>query len=71
MTLHYAPCTAQENGFRCVIVLPKETNTDLDFKPGKDGEDRLLAARNKWLIAHKEAAIEGAFCGLKGENITL
>ena len=31
----------------------------------------LLAARNKWLIAHKEAAIEGAFCGLKGENITL
>ena len=70
-TLHYAPCTAQGNGFRCVIVLPKETNTDLDFKPGKDGEDRLLAARNKWLIAHKEAAIEGAFCGLKGENITL
>jgi len=70
-TLHYAPCTAQGDGFRCVIVLPKETNTDLDFKPGKDGEDRLLAARNKWLIAHKEAAIEGAFCGLKGENITL
>lgn len=70
-TLHYAPCTAQGNGFRCVIVLPKETNTDLDFKPGKAGEDRLLAARNKWLIAHKEAAIEGAFCGLKGENITL
>ena len=70
-TLHYAPCTAQGNGFRCVIVLPKDTNTDLGFKPGKDGEDRLLAARNKWLIAHKEAAIEGAFCGLKGENITL
>ena len=26
-------------------------------------------AKNKWLIAHEEAAIEGAFNGLKGENV--
>lgn len=32
-------------------------------------EDRLLAAANKWLIAHKDAGIEGAYCGLTGENI--
>lgn len=70
-TLHYAPCTAEGNGFRCVIVLPEGTNTEMDFEPGKTGEDRLAAARNKWLIAHEEAAIEGAFCGLRGENITL
>ena len=67
-TLHYAPCSAQEGGFRCVIVLPKGTNEDLTFEPAKDGENRLLTAVNKWLIAHEEACIEGAFCGLKGEN---
>lgn len=68
-TLHYAPCSAQEGGFRCVIVLPKGTNEDLPFEPAKEGENRLLTAVNKWLIAHEEAGIEGAFCGLKGANI--
>ena len=67
-TLHYAPCSAQEGGFRCVIVLPKGTNEDLPFEPAKEGENRLLTAVNKWLIAHEEAGIEGAFCGLKGAN---
>ena len=67
-TLHYAPCSAQEGGFRCVIVLPKGTNEDLTFEPAKEGENRLLTAVNKWLIAHEEAGIEGAFCGLQGAN---
>lgn len=31
--------------------------------------NRLLTAMNKWLIAHENAQIEGAFCGLKGENV--
>ena len=70
-TLHYAPCSAGEDGFRCVVVLPKDTNLELNFTPGKDGEDKLITARNKWLIAHEDAKIEGAFNGLKGENITL
>ncbi|RHR30794.1 DUF4867 family protein [Clostridium sp. AF19-22AC] len=70
-TLHYAPCTAAKGGFRCVVILPKDTNTDLTFEPGTEGEDRLITAKNKWLIAHEDAGIEGAFCGLKGENITL
>ena len=68
-TLHYAPCTAQEGGFRCVVVLPKGTNEELPFETAKEGENRLLAAMNKWLIAHEDAQIEGAFCGLKGENV--
>ena len=68
-TLHYAPCTAQEGGFRCVVVLPKGTNEELPFETAKERENRLLAAMNKWLIAHKDAQIEGAFCGLKGENV--
>ena len=49
----------------------KGTNTELDFAAGAEGEDRLLAAKNKWLIAHEEAGIVGAFCGLKGENVTV
>ena len=70
-TLHYAPCTAAEGGFRCVVILPAGTNTDLTFSVGESEEERLITAKNKWLIAHEEAGIEGAFCGLKGENITL
>ena len=68
-TLHYAPCSAKEGGFRCVIILPKGTNEELPFRPAAEGENRLLTAVNKWLIAHEEAGIEGAFCGLKGENV--
>ena len=70
-TLHYAPCTAREGGFRCAIILPKGTNDELSFETSKEGENRLLAAVNKWLIAHEEAGIEGAFCGLVGENVTV
>ena len=70
-TLHYAPCMASETGFRAVVVLPAGTNTELDFPAGESGEERLITAKNKWLIAHEEAGIEGAFCGLRGENIEL
>ena len=70
-TLHYAPCHVNEGGFQCVVVLPKGTNTDLTFQTEKTGEDSLMTAKNKWLIAHEDAKIAGAFNGLKGENITI
>lgn len=70
-TLHYAPVSVKDNTFQCVIVLPRETNLELKEVRGNEGEDRLLAARNKWLIAHPDAGIEGAFCGLTGVNISL
>ena len=66
-TLHYAPCGVNNSGFRCAVVLPKGTNYDVK-RQKNTGEDRLLAATNKWLIAHKEAHIDGAFEGLIGEN---
>ena len=73
-TLHYAPCNAPgKNGFRVAVVLPRGTNTEKPSLPIRNGEDKLLWARNKWLIAHpdsKEAKL-GAFIGLTGENITL
>ncbi|MFA9422287.1 MAG: DUF4867 family protein, partial [Sedimentibacter sp.] len=72
-TLHYAPCNANEDGFRCVVVLPKDTNLSLESKIKKSGEDALLFARNKWLIGHKDTNLheQGAFIGLKGKNISI
>ena len=72
-TLHYAPCEAGDEGFRCVVVLPQGTNMELDHRPvDRCGEEKLLAARNKWLIGHEEGGLdEGAWIGLTGENISL
>lgn len=72
-TLHYAPCNVEDTGFKCVVVLPKDTNLPLEKSVEKAGEDALLFARNKWLIGHKDTDLgsQGAFIGLVGENITL
>nr|WP_319490103.1 DUF4867 family protein [uncultured Caproiciproducens sp.] len=72
-TLHFAPCNAAPEGFRDAIVLPRGTNLPLEARPAEEGEDRLLFARNKWLVAHPESGLQadGAFLGLKGRNITL
>ena len=67
-TLHYAPCGIDGSGFKCVVVLPKGTNYEVT-PISDEGEDKLLTATNKWLIAHKDAHIAGAFEGLKGKNI--
>ena len=71
-TLHYAPCHVKNEGFRCVIVLPRDTNLDMEPVEVKDPEDRLLFARNKWIIGHAQGGLpEGAFIGLKGENLSV
>lgn len=70
-TLHYAPCNTVEEGFQVVVVLPKGTNTEPPALQSVLPEDKLMTARNKWLIAHEEAGIEGAFVGLKGENLSV
>ena len=72
-TLHYAPCNLREDGFRVVIILPKGTNTEPPVLKGASAEDKLMTARNKWLIAHEESGLgsDGAFVGLKGENLKL
>ncbi len=73
-TLHYAPChIRQEEGFRVAVVLPRGTNTEKpEIIPGNE-EDRMLWARNKWLLAHPDSvpAGKGAYIGLAGENIDL
>ena len=70
-TLHYAPISVGDTYFGTIVALPRGTNTDLTFTPASEGEAKLLTNTNKWLIAHPEAGIEGAYCGLVGENITL
>ncbi len=73
-TLHYAPChTNEETGFRVAVVLPKGTNTEKPQIDTVSKEDRLLWARNKWLLAHPESpeAESGAWVGLVGDNIDL
>lgn len=72
-TLHYAPCSVGNNAFRCVVVLPKGTNTEKPDVAIHTKEDKLLFARNKWLVAHPESGLskEGAFEGLIGKNLTV
>lgn len=70
-TLHYAPCSADEGGFKVGIVLPAGTNYPL--KESHDGwEDSLLTAQNKWLIGHAEGGLDaGAHIGLAGKNLDI
>ena len=74
-TLHYAPChTDAAKGFRVLVALPQGTNTAMpaDFKPD-GGDDALLWACNKWLLAHPDSAeaAQGAHLGLTGESIDI
>ena len=73
-TLHYAPCHCDEGkGFRVLVALPQGTNTDKPTITNKTAEDKLLWARNKWLLAHPDSseARQGAHVGLSGENIDI
>lgn len=70
-TLHYAPCNANDGGFKCVVILPKGTNTDIEKRAPKCAEDEMLFARNKWLLAHPDAAEPGQYVGLTGENLSV
>ena len=72
--LHYAPCHCDPNkGFRVMVALPMGTNTEKPDITPKSPEDKLLWARNKWLLAHPESgeAKQGAHIGLAGENIDI
>lgn len=49
-TLHFCPCTEDANGFRCVVILPRESNLPLEREPN----DPLLFRKNKWIICHDD-----------------
>lgn len=71
-TLHLSPCRISDEGFRGIVILPRGTNTPLESIPAnREGENKLLLQKNKWVIAHPEREPlikQGAFPGLIGEN---
>ena len=78
-TLHYTPIGTKENdyAFKTGVILPFGTNFPLGVKLGAEAEEeklpeeKLLFAKNKWLITHEESGEEGAFIGLTGKNISV
>ena len=71
-TLHFAPCKTSAAGFKCVVVLPRGTNTPLEQKEeSEDPQSKLLFMKNKWLLAHQDNKVllgRGAFPGITGTN---
>lgn len=71
-TLHLSPCRVRDEGFRDIVILPKGTNTPLEYRPEtQTGEDLLLLRKNKWVLAHPEREPliqQGACPGISGEN---
>ncbi|MDD3335959.1 MAG: DUF4867 family protein [Eubacteriales bacterium] len=74
-SLHFCPCQTADEGFRCIVILPRGTNHALTKKPDeKVADGRLLWAVDKWLIAHpdnKPVVERGAYPGLHGENFKI
>jgi hypothetical protein len=74
LVLHFAPCRVAEGGFRCLVILEKGTNEALpSVNTSAEGEEKLLWMRNKWLTCHPDSPQKGngAFVGIRGENLTL
>ena len=72
-TLHFAPCGIDGQEFRCGVALPRGTNEPRANPIVATGEDRLLFAVNKWMLAHAESGLDkdGAYIGLRGDNCKL
>lgn len=73
-TLHYSPCKVSEEGFKCVVILPRGTNLAISKRNKKTAEGELLFMKNKWLIVHpsrKAQIANGAYAGIIGENIEI
>lgn len=69
-SLHFCPCEVSENGFGCIVALPRGTNTPLDIETS----DKKLTHKNKWLIAHcdNETMLKnGRVAGITGKNLQI
>jgi len=73
--LHFAPSHVDEGGsFATVVYLARGTNEPLTYEVEKTGENRLLLAVNKWLVAHPDAkglVNNGAYPGMVGDDIII
>lgn len=73
-TMHFSPCKLADTGFKCIVILPRYTNTDIDLKNKKIifEEDKYLFKRNKWLLVHNDKQdfiSKGAYEGIIGKNL--
>ncbi|KRM11761.1 DUF4867 family protein [Paucilactobacillus suebicus] len=71
MVMHFAPNQVTTDGFKCLVILTADTNTDL---LGGRTNDEMLFQHNKWLITHKEnerMVNNGALIGVIGDNTTI
>lgn len=69
-TLHYCAFHVKESGYSHATFLPKGTNCPLEdgFVPETE-EDYLLAAKNKWMLVHRDGGFDRKLpVKLKGEN---
>lgn len=69
LILHFAPCSVQKEGFKSIVVLLKDTNSDLNTL-----DESYLFKKNKWMLAHQENQVlldRGAKVGVMDENIKL
>ena len=75
-TLHFSPCKTEKTGFKTMIILSDQTNTDLEENTTKPENylDSLLLKKNKYIICHKEAenlTKQGVKANIIGENFCL
>lgn len=73
-TMHYCPCQVSEEGFRCIVILPRGTNSPWKGPHPQGVDGMLLWSCNKWMIAHPEndwAVAHGGYPGIHGENFTI
>jgi hypothetical protein len=77
LVLHLSPCAVHKEGFKSIIVLPKQTNEPLSKammeakRVSTDAETRILFKQNKWMLAHPERQQlirNGVPIGLAGLN---
>lgn len=73
-SMHFAPCKVNDSGFKCIVILPKGTNEDIDLSSKQviTEEDKYLFKKNKWLLVHEDKQdliAKGAHHGITGENI--
>lgn len=71
-TLHCAPLQTSEDGYRCMVALPENTNADLPT--GTADGNPLLHKVGQWIIAHpdnQDLIRQGVVAGIMGKNLAL
>jgi hypothetical protein len=72
--MHYAGVNVfKKKGLNLIVSLLKDTNSKINFKANHQNRDKLIIAKNTWLLAHPDyspAKTAGWHLGITGENIS-